>query len=128
MALVLLVEANWRLVARPLRWKKSPMHHPRGAARAQDDVFRGQLLLNHLDPQMQALGATASNRSMPLQAPGRQNRTKVYKFAASQAARAIVGQSRSTIDLAWVRDGAVVIVDGAREQVGTGIAALAARS
>src|SRR5207245_10428809 len=52
-------------------------------------------------------------------------RTKLYKFAASQAARAIVGQSRSTIDpLAWVRDGAVVVVDGAKERVGADIAAL----
>src|SRR5207253_10458908 len=44
---------------------------------------------------------------------------------ANQSAQAIVGQSRSTIDpLAWVRDGAVVVVDGAKERVGADIAAL----
>jgi len=40
-------------------------------------------------------------------------------------ARAIVGQSRSTIDpLSWVRDGALVVVDVAKEQVGGDIAGM----
>ncbi len=51
--------------------------------------------------------------------------TKVYKFAANEIARSIVGQSRSTIDpLAWVRDGALVVVDVAKEHVGPDIAAM----
>src|SRR3979490_1602092 len=51
--------------------------------------------------------------------------TKVYKFAANVVARSIVGQSRSTIDpQAWVRDGAIVVVDVAKEQVGADIAAM----
>ena len=93
----------------------------------EDDVFRGQLLLNLLDPQMQALWRTFFK---PLDHRFKLEvinpvQTKVYKFAANQAARAIVGQSRSTIDpLAWVRDGAVVVVDGAKERVGADIAAL----
>ena len=90
-------------------------------------MFRGQLLLNLLDPQMQALWRTFFK---PLDHRFKLEvinpvQTKVYKFAANQAARAIVGQSRSTIDpLAWVRDGAVVVVDGAKERVGADIAAL----
>src|SRR5437660_8060041 len=49
----------------------------------------------------------------------------MYKFAAKLTARAIVGQSRSTIDpWAWVRDGAIVVVDVANEQVGADIAAM----
>jgi len=51
--------------------------------------------------------------------------TKTYKFAANLSARAIVGQSRSTIDpWAWVRDGALVVVDVAKEEVGADIAGL----
>jgi hypothetical protein len=51
--------------------------------------------------------------------------TKTYKFAANLTARAIIGQSRSTIDPgAWVRDGALVVVDVAKERVGADIAAL----
>jgi len=51
--------------------------------------------------------------------------TKTYKFAANLTARAIVGQSRSTIDpLSWVRNGGVVVVDVAKERVGADIAAM----
>jgi len=51
--------------------------------------------------------------------------TKTYKFAANLSARTIVGQSRSTIDpWAWVRDGALVVVDMAKEEVGADIAGL----
>ena len=51
--------------------------------------------------------------------------TKVQRFAGSRAARAIVGQPRSTIDpLAWVRSGAVVLVDTAKGSVGEDTAAL----
>jgi hypothetical protein len=51
--------------------------------------------------------------------------TKVHRVAASRAARWIVGQPRSTIDpAAWVRDGAVVVVNTAKGTVGEGTAAL----
>jgi hypothetical protein len=51
--------------------------------------------------------------------------TKVQRFAGSRAGRAIVGQPRSTIDpLAWVRSGAVVVVDTAKGSVGEDTAAL----
>jgi hypothetical protein len=51
--------------------------------------------------------------------------TKVHRVAASRAARWIVGQPRSTVDpAAWVRDGAVVVVNTAKGTVGEGTAAL----
>lgn len=51
--------------------------------------------------------------------------TKVQRFAGSRAARAIVGQPRSTIDpAAWLRAGAIVIVDTAKGTVGEDTAAL----
>ena len=51
--------------------------------------------------------------------------TKVQRFAGSRAARAIVGQPRSTIDpAAWLRDGAIVIVNTAKGAVGENTAAL----
>ena len=51
--------------------------------------------------------------------------TKVQRFAGSQAARVIVGQPRSTIDpLAWLRSGAIVIVNTAKGVVGEDTAAL----
>ena len=51
--------------------------------------------------------------------------TKVHRVAASRAARWIVGQPRSTVDpAAWLRDGAVVVVNTAKGTVGEGTAAL----
>jgi hypothetical protein len=51
--------------------------------------------------------------------------TKVNRFAGSWAARAVVGQPRSTIDpRAWLERGAIVIVDGAQGVVGEDTAAL----
>jgi hypothetical protein len=51
--------------------------------------------------------------------------TKVQRFAGSYAARAIVGQPRSTIDpAAWLRDGSIVIVNTAKGGVGEDTAAL----
>src|SRR5262249_62200659 len=51
--------------------------------------------------------------------------TKVQRFAGSRAARAIVGQPRSTIDpMAWLRTGAIVVVDTAKGAVGEDTAAL----
>jgi len=51
--------------------------------------------------------------------------TKVHAFAASRAARAIVGQPRSTIDpAAWLRDGRIVLLSTAKGEVGQELAAL----
>ncbi|HET8630723.1 MAG TPA: type IV secretory system conjugative DNA transfer family protein [Thermomicrobiales bacterium] len=51
--------------------------------------------------------------------------TKVNAFAGSRVARALVGQPRSTIDpAAWVREGAIVVVNAARGPVGEETAAL----
>jgi len=51
--------------------------------------------------------------------------TKVHAFAASRAARAIVGQPRSTIDPAvWVREGRIVLLSTAKGEVGEELAAL----
>jgi hypothetical protein len=51
--------------------------------------------------------------------------TKVHRFEGSRAARQIVGQPRSTVDPgAWVRDGAIVVVNTARGRVGEDTAGL----
>jgi hypothetical protein len=51
--------------------------------------------------------------------------TRVSRFAGSAAARAVVGQPRSTIDpAAWIRRGAIVVVNTARGVVGEDTAAL----
>jgi hypothetical protein len=51
--------------------------------------------------------------------------TKIHRFAGNTPARLIVGQSASTIDpAAWLRDGAIVIVNTARGIVGENSAAL----
>jgi hypothetical protein len=51
--------------------------------------------------------------------------TKVQRFTGSRVARAIVGQPRSTIDpSAWVRAGAIVIVNTAKGVIGEDTAAL----
>lgn len=51
--------------------------------------------------------------------------TKIQRFAGSRAARAIVGQPRSTINpAAWLREGAIVIVNTAKGVVGEDTSAL----
>jgi hypothetical protein len=51
--------------------------------------------------------------------------TKIHRFDGNTPARNIVGQSRSTIDpSAWLRDGAIVVVNTARGIVGENAAAL----
>ena len=51
--------------------------------------------------------------------------TKVQRFAGSRAARAIVGQPRSTLaPTEWLRSGAVVVVSTAKGEVGEDTAAL----
>ena len=51
--------------------------------------------------------------------------TKVQRYAGSTAARAIVGQPCSTIDpRAWLRDGAIVVIDTAKGSIGADTAAL----
>jgi hypothetical protein len=51
--------------------------------------------------------------------------TKVNTYAGTWAARAVIGQPRSTIDpAAWLRDGAIVLVNTAKGTVGAETAAL----
>jgi hypothetical protein len=51
--------------------------------------------------------------------------TKVSRFAGQQAARAIVGQARSTIDPSgWLSSGAIVVVNTAKGTIGEDTAAL----
>ena len=128
MALLLLVDANERLVAADPSGGRDHQFTILEVPRVlEDDRLRRQLLAQVPDPQIQALWRTYFN---PLDRRFRAEiinpvQTKTYKFAANLTARAIVGQSRSTIDpLAWVRDGALVIVDVAKEQVGADIAAM----
>jgi hypothetical protein len=128
MALLLLVDANQRIVAAdPTRGRDRQFTVLEVPRVLEDDRLRRRLLSQVPDPQIQALWRTYFN---PLDRRFRAEiinpvQTKTYKFAANLTARAIVGQSRSTIDpLSWVRDGAVVVVDVAKEQVGADIAAM----
>jgi hypothetical protein len=128
MALHLLVDANARIVSADPTGGRDRQYTILEVPRVlEDDMFRGRLLRDLDDPQLQALWRTFFK---PLDHRFRLEvinpvQTKVYKFAASLAGRAIVGQARSTIDpLAWVREGAIVVVDGAKEIVGADIAAL----
>jgi hypothetical protein len=51
--------------------------------------------------------------------------TKVHRYAGSEVARNIIGQSCSTVDpKEWVRDGKIVLVDAAKSDVGEDTAAL----
>jgi hypothetical protein len=51
--------------------------------------------------------------------------TKIHRYTGNTPARRIVGQSASTVDpSAWLRDGAIVIVNTARGSVGENSAAL----
>ena len=127
-ALLLLVEANQRLVAadptggRDRQW--TILEVPRVL---EDPAFRRALLAEVQDRQVLDWWRTfydALDRRFQLEIIN-PVQTKTYKFAANHTARAIVGQSRSTIDpWAWVQDGALVVVDLAKEQVGADIAAL----
>jgi Helicase HerA, central domain len=127
-ALLLLVEANQRLVAadptggRDRQW--TILEVPRVL---EDAAFRRALLADVRDRQVLDWWRTfydMLDRRFQLEIIN-PVQTKTYKPAANLTARAIVGQSRSTIDpWTWVRDGALVVVDVAKEQVGADIAAL----
>src|SRR5229473_8541591 len=128
MALILLVEANERLVVADPSGGRDRQYTILEVPRVlEDDLLRGRLLAALPDPQIRAMWRTYFT---PLDHRFRLEiinpvQTKVYKFAANVVARSIVGQSRSTIDpQAWVRDGAIVVVDVAKEQVGADIAAM----
>ncbi len=121
MALILLVEANERLVFADPSGGRDRQYTLLEVPRVlEDDLLRGRLLAAMPDPQIRAMWRTYLT---PLDHRFRLEiinpvQTKVYKFAANVVARSIVGQSRSTIDpQAWVRDGAIVVVDVAKEQV-----------
>src|SRR5229473_423027 len=127
-ALLLLVDANQRLVAaeptggRSRQW--TILEVPRVL---EDSDFRRALLAEVRDRQVLDWWRTfydALDRRFQLEIIN-PVQTKTYKFAANLSARAIDGQSRSTIDpWAWVRDGALVVVDMAKEEVGADIAGL----
>jgi hypothetical protein len=128
MALLLLVDANHRVVSADRTGGRDRQFTILEVPRVlEDDRLRRRLLAEMPDPQIQALWRTYFD---PLDRRFRAEiinpvQTKAYKFAANLTARAIVGQSRSTIDpLSWVRDGAVVVVDAAKERVGADIAAM----
>jgi hypothetical protein len=127
-ALLLLVETNRAVVAadptggRDRQW--TILEVPRVL---EEPAFRQALLAETHDRQVLDWWRTfygALDRHF-LQEIINPVQTKTYKFAANEMARAIVGQSRSTIDpWAWIRDGSLVVVDVAKEQVGADIAAL----
>jgi hypothetical protein len=127
-ALLLLVEANQQMVAadptggRDRQW--TILEVPRVL---EDATFRRALLADVRDRQVLDWWRTfydMLDRRFQLEIIN-PVQTKTYKPAANLTARAIVGQSRSTVDpWAWVRDGALVVVDVAKEQVGADIAAL----
>jgi hypothetical protein len=128
MALILLVEANERLVVADPSGGRDRQYTILEVPRVlEDDQLRARLLAALPDPQIRAMWRTYFT---PLDHRFRLEiinplQTKVYKFAANVVARSIVGQSRSTIDpQAWVRDGAIVVVDVAKERVGADIAAM----
>jgi len=100
-ALLLLVDANARLVAADPSGGRNRQFTILEVPRVlEDDRFRKRLLGQVSDPQIQALWRSYFN---PLDKRFRAEiinpvQTKTYKFAANLTARAIVGQSRSTID------------------------------
>src|SRR5438445_13798889 len=121
MALMLLVEANERLVIADPSGGRDRQYAILEVPRVlEDDLLRGRLLAALPDPQIRAMWRTYFT---PLDHRFRLEiinpvQTKVYKFAANVVARSIVGQSRSTIDpQAWVRDGAIVVVDGQKSRL-----------
>jgi hypothetical protein len=128
MALLLLVDANQRIVAADPTGGRDRQFTVLEVPRVlEDDRLRQRLLAHVADPQIQAMWRTYFN---PLDRRFRAEiinpvQTKTYKFAANLTARDIVGQSRSTIDpVRWVRDGALVVVNVAKEQVGADIAGM----
>jgi hypothetical protein len=127
-ALLLLLEANQQLCRGDPSGGRDRQYTILEVPRVlEDEAFREALLPNVVDPQQRAWWSSFFD---PLDRRFRLEminpvQTKTYKFAANEAARAIVGQSRSTVDPAgWVRDGALVVVDLARASVGADIAAL----
>jgi Helicase HerA, central domain len=92
-----------------------------------DTVFRRDLLGKVEDPTIRAWWSDyfdALERRFQLEVIN-PVLTKIHRFQGSTAARNIVGQAVSTIDPgAWLRDGAIVIVNTARGIVGENTAAL----
>ncbi len=93
-----------------------------------DPAFRRPLLELVRDPGIrhwwEAFFDSALDRRLQLESSNPVS-TKINTYAGSRAARAVVGQPRSTIDpLEWVRAGRIVVVDGAKGRVGEHTAAL----
>jgi hypothetical protein len=92
-----------------------------------DDVFRRTVLAHVADPLIKAWWTSyfdGLDRRLKIEVIN-PVQTKTQKFAGTHAARAIVGQPRSTIDpLSWLRSGAIIIVNTAKGTVGEDTAAL----
>lgn len=92
-----------------------------------DTAFRRTVLQHVTDPVVKAWWAgyfDLLDRRLQIEISN-PVQTKVQRFAGSRAARAIVGQPRSTIDpTAWLRSGAIVIINTAKGTVGEDTAAL----
>jgi hypothetical protein len=92
-----------------------------------DDVFRRTVLARVADPLIKAWWTgyfDGLDRRLKIEIIN-PVQTKVNRFAATHAARGIVGQPRSTIDpLSWLRSGSIIIVNTAKGTVGEDTAAL----
>jgi hypothetical protein len=92
-----------------------------------DDVFRKTVLARVADPLIKIWWTgyfDGLDRRLKVEIIN-PVQTKCQRFAGTHAARAIVGQPRSTIDpLSWLRSGAIVIVNTAKGLVGEDTAAL----
>jgi NTP pyrophosphatase (non-canonical NTP hydrolase) len=123
-----LYEANETLCAADPVRGRGRQHAVLDVTAALTDVaFRLTLLEQVADPVMRTWWATyfdPLDRRLQLEIVN-PVQTKVSRYAASRAARSIVGQPRSTVDpAAWIREGAVVLVDTAKSAVGEDTAAL----
>ena len=140
-ALLTLYEANQAICADARRGaRRAPTTHPPPPPRDRqftvldvpavltDTAFRRRLLAATARPGDRGVVRLLLRPPRPAPADGVINpvQTKVQRFAGSRAARAIVGQPRSTVDPAgWLRDGAIVIANTAGGVVGEDTAAVA---
>src|SRR5579864_3516571 len=119
-ALMTLFEANRALFNRQYTLLEVP-------ALLSDHLFRREVLRSVNDPTIRGWWETyfdPMDRRFQLEVIN-PVLTKIHRFDGNTPARNIVGQSQSTIDpAAWLRDGAIVVVNTARGIVGENVAAL----
>jgi hypothetical protein len=88
-----------------------------------EPAFRRQVLAHVTDPVIKRWSAGYWDQldrrfQLEIQIPVA---TKIHRYSGSRAASAVVGQPRSTVDpSAWLRDGAIVIVNTAKDAAGVG--------